>query len=103
VGIGLLVLELFCCGDCERFGRRFVRMNADTDWVGGQTYFRGLCMLAKVERGACSGLRADDFGLTRIVFGAGRNSSYNGVKTLRQPTAIAQGSFTTCRTHSKGS
>jgi len=43
-------------------------MNADADWVGGQTYFHGLGMLGKVERGAGSELRADDFGLTRIVF-----------------------------------
>jgi len=36
-------------------------MNADTDWVGGRTFFRGLCMVGKVERGACLGLRADRF------------------------------------------
>ena len=52
-------------------------MNADTDSVGDEAYFHGLSMLGKVERGACSELRADDFGLTRIVFGAVRRVPTN--------------------------
>ena len=46
-----------------------------------------------MERRARLELSADDFGLTRIVFGTGRNSSSKGGKTPRKPTAIAQGSF----------
>ena len=64
-------------------------MSAATDWVGG----RLTCMVGKVERGACSEFGADDFGFTRIAFGAERHSSLKGVKTLRQITVIAPGSF----------